>query len=246
MYIAYWLFTLVGIDPYLGFFVAMGVMFAGGWYMQKYIVNRMMDAPHYNQFLLFLGISIFLESFALFLWPDYRQLQVSYQNVSIYLAPGHGIELVRLIAFLIAVALNIGLYYFLKKSNLGKAIRATSQSKAGAQAVGINIRKINALTFAIGSACAAGAGAVICPYYPTFYGIGNLFLMVPFVVVCLGGMGNLVGAMIGGLLIGLAESLGSVIISGGQKEIVIYAIFILFMLFRPQGLFRFGGYWQTR
>jgi len=246
MYIAYWLFVLAGIDPYVGFLGAIGVMFVAGWYIQKCMVNRMMDAPHYNQFLFFLGLNIFLENLALFLWPEYRQLQVGYQDAEICFGGEQAIEIVRVFAFLIAVALTTGLYYFIKLTDLGKAIRATSQNKTGAQVVGINIWKINCATFAIGAACAGGAGAAITPYYPTYYGVGNIFLLTAFVVTCLGGMGNLVGAMIGGLIIGLCESVGSILIPGGQKELVTYSIFLLVLLFRPEGLFRFAGYWQSR
>ena len=246
MYVAYWLFALAGIDPYLGLFVAMGCMFVAGWLIQKFMINRIMDAPHYNQFLLFLGVSIFIDNLALFLWPDYRQVRVSYGNDAVYLWGTQGIELVKVYAFLFAIALSMGLYFFLKVTNLGKAIRATSQNKTGAQVVGINIWTINAITFAIGAACAAGAGAVITPFYPTYYAVGDLFIMVAFIVVCLGGMGNLMGAMIGGLIVGLAESLGTLIIPGGQKELVTYGIFLLLLMLKPEGLFRFGGYWQSQ
>jgi branched-chain amino acid transport system permease protein len=246
MYITYWLATLVGIDPYICLLGSVGVMFAAGWYIQKSMVNRMMDAPHYNQFLLFLGLNIFLENLALFLWPDYRQLKVSYQGAAISIGGGHSMELVRVIAFVIAVALTTGIYYFLKLTDFGKAIRATTQNKIGAQVVGINIWTVNCVTFAIGAACAAGAGAVLTPYYPTYYGVGNLFLLTAFVVTCLGGMGNLVGAMVGGLIIGIGESLGSLVIPGGQKELVIYGMFLLILVFKPKGLFRFSGYWQSR
>jgi ABC-type branched-subunit amino acid transport system permease subunit len=246
MYTAYWLFALAGIDPFLGIFASMAVMFIVGWYMQKYLVNKIMDAPHYNQFLLTIGVSIFLENLALFLWPDYRQLNVSYRSIAFSVGAGYRIELVRLFAFLIAAVLSISLYCFLKLTDLGKAIRSSSQNKVGAQVVGINVWKIYILTFAIGAACAGAAGAVISPYYPTSHSVGSLFILVAFVVVCIGGMGNLLGAMVGGLIIGLAESLGTLIIPGGQKELVTYTIFILVLLFRPQGLFPFAGYWQAQ
>lgn len=246
MYVAYWLFALLGVDPYLGVFVAFAALFAWGWCVQKYFVNKILEAPHYNQFLLTLGIAIFMENLALFLWPDYRQLRVSYESAGISVGGGLQVEIVRLLAFLIAVALSIGLYYFLKLTETGRAIRATSQNMTGAQVVGINVKRIYVLTFAIGSACAGVAGALIAPHFPVAYNVGDAFILVAFVVVVLGGMGNLIGALLGGLIIGLAESLGTIVIPGGQKQLVTYAIFILILLFRPQGLFRFGGYWQSQ
>ena len=140
----------------------------------------------------------------------------------------------------------MALYFFLELTDIGKAIRATSQNKLGAQIVGINVSKVYCLTFAIGAACAGAAGALIAPYFPVQYDVGNTFVLVAFVVVCLGGLGNFLGAMVGGLIIGLAESLGTLIIPGGQKELITFGIFILILLFRPQGLFRFGGYWQAK
>jgi len=246
MYVTYWLFVLVGIDPYLGLFGSMAFMFVWGWLVQKYLINKIMDAPHYNQFLLTVGISIFMENFVLFLWPDYRQLIVSYQNAGIALGPGLQIDLVRLLAFVASIILSMALYYFLKYTDLGKAIRATSQNKIGAQVVGINVWKIYMLTFGIGSAMAGAAGAVIAPYFPVSFNVGDVFILVTFVVVCLGGMGNFVGALLGGLIIGLAESLGTLIIPGGQKQLITFGLFILILLFRPHGLFRSGGYWQTQ
>ena len=246
MYLAYWLFILLGIDPFFGLFAAMAMLFIFGLLIQKYLVNKIMDAPHYNQFLLTLGIMLFMENLALFFWPDYRQLRVSYGNSGIPLWEGVQIDLVRMAAFFIGIGLAIALYYFLKLTDIGKAIRATSQNRTGAQVVGINIWKIYTLTFAIGSACAGAAGAIISPIYPVSYNIGDLFLTVAFVVVCLGGMGNFIGAMIGGLIIGLAESMGTLIIPGGQKQLVTYGLFIVILLFRPQGLLRSGGYWEVQ
>ncbi len=246
MYVAYWTFMIAGIDPYLGLVVSMAVLFIWGWYMQKFLINRIMDAPHYNQFLLTLGVSLFMENLALFLWPDYRQLRLSYQNVAIPISAGLQVDLVRLIAFSIAIALSIALYLFLKLTDIGKAIRATSQNKIGAQVVGINIWKIYVLTFAIGSACAGAAGAVIAPYFPVSYNVGEVFILVAFVVVVLGGMGNFLGALVGGLIIGLAESFGTLIIPGGQKQLITYGIFVVILLFKPHGLLRFGGYWQAQ
>jgi branched-chain amino acid transport system permease protein len=246
MYLAYWLFTLAGVDPYLSILPAFAVLYLLGWFVQKYILNRIMEAPHYDQFLCTVGIMLILQNLAVFLWPDYRQIRVSYQTLGIQIAPLVRVEMVRVLAFFISIGMAVGLYYFLKLTRLGKAIRATSQSRDGAMVVGININKIYIITFAIGSACAGVAGAVISPTYPVSNEIGNLFILAAFCIVCLGGMGNYLGALLGGIIIGLAESIGTLFIPGGQKQIITFGVFIILILFKPQGLLRFGGYWQAQ
>lgn len=195
MYLAYWLFVLLGVDPYLSILPAFAALYLLGWFVQKYVLNKIMDAPHYDQFLCTVGLMLILQNLAVFLWPDYRQIRVSYQTLGIQITPLVRVEVVRVLAFFISIGMAIGLYYFLKLTRLGKAIRATSQSKEGAMVVGIDINKINILTFAIGSACAGVAGAVISPTYPVSNEIGNLFILTAFCVVCLGGMGNYLGSV---------------------------------------------------
>jgi branched-chain amino acid transport system permease protein len=246
IYLAYWFYKILGIDPYVSLFPTIAIWFVLGWYIQKYLVSKIMEGPHYYTFLLTIGLMIFMENAALFLWPEYRQLTVSYSTTVIPLGKGIQIDLVRLLAFLVGLTLAVVLYCFLRLTDLGKAIRATAQNKAGALVVGINISKIYCVTFGIAAACAAAAGVVIAPFYPAAYNIGDLFLLVSFVVVCLGGMGSFIGAMIGGLIIGVTESVGTLIIPGGQKQLITFGLFIAILLFRPQGLFRFGGYWQAQ
>jgi branched-chain amino acid transport system permease protein len=245
MYVAYWLFKLLGIDPFIGLLPAMAFMFLMGWFLQKYILNTLIDAPHFNGFLLTIGLGLFISNLAYFLWPDHKQLQVAYQNTAIPLTSDLDIGVVRLGAFFVASVLAVFLYYFLKKTDLGKAIRGTAQSKLGAQISGINVTKIYCLTFGIGAACSGAAGAVIAPYYPISHDAGDYFSLLAFVIVCLGGMGNPTGALVGGLIIGLAESLGSLIIPGGQKELVVYIIFLVILFLKPTGLFKASGYWQA-
>jgi branched-chain amino acid transport system permease protein len=246
MYLAYWLFVLLGVDPYLSILPAFVFLGLIGWFVQRSLINKIMDAPHYDQFLCTVGIMLILQNLAVFLWPDYRQIRVSYQTLGVQLAPTIRVEAVRILAFVIAVGMSVGLYFFLKLTRLGKAIRACSQSKDGAMVVGIDIQKIYVLTFAIGSACAGVAGAIISPLYPVSNDIGNFFIVTAFCIVCLGGMGNALGALVGGLIIGVAESVGTLFIPGGQKQLITFGIFVVILLFRPQGLFQFGGYWQAQ
>jgi branched-chain amino acid transport system permease protein len=246
MYLSYWLFVLLGVDPYLSVVPAFFFLYLIGWFAQKYLLNKIMDAPHYDQFLCTVGIMLILQNLAVFLWPDYRQIKVSYQNLGLPITPTIRAEVVRILAFVVAVGMAVGLYFFLKLTRLGKAIRATSQNKAGAIVVGVDIQRIYIVTFAIGSACAGVAGAIISPLFPVSNDIGDLFIVTAFCIVCLGGMGNALGALVGGMIIGMAESVGTLFIPGGQKQLITFTILIVVLLFRPQGLFRFGGYWQAQ
>jgi branched-chain amino acid transport system permease protein len=246
MYVAYWLFALLGVDPYVSILPTFLVLYLLGWFVQKYLLNKIMDAPHYDQFLCTIGIMLILQNLAVFLWPDYRQINVSYQNMSLPIAPGIRVEAVRILAFVVAVGMTVGLFFFLKLTRLGKAIRATSQNKDGAIIVGVEIHRIYIVTFAIGSACAGVAGAVVSPLFPVSNDIGDLFILTAFCIVVLGGMGNALGALVGGMIIGVAESVGTLAFPGGQKQLITFTILIIVLLFRPQGLFRFGGYWQAQ
>jgi len=246
MYVAYWLFALLGIDPYLSIVPTFLALYLLGWFVQKYLLNKIMDAPHYDQFLCTVGIMLILQNLAVFLWPDYRQINVSYQSMSLPVAPGIRVEVVRILAFAVAVGMTAALFFFLKLTRLGKAIRATAQNKDGAIIVGVDIQQIYIVTFAIGSACAGVAGAVVSPLFPVSNDIGDLFILTAFCIVVLGGMGNALGALVGGMIIGVAESVGTLAFPGGQKQLITFTILIVVLLFRPQGLFRFGGYWQAQ
>lgn len=246
MYLSYWLFVLLGVDPYLSVVPAFVFLYLIGWFAQRYLLNKIMDAPHYDQFLCTVGIMLILQNLAVFLWPDYRQIKVSYQSLGLPITPTIRAEVVRVLAFVVAVGMAVGLYFFLRLTRLGKAIRATSQNKDGAIVVGVDIQRIYIVTFAIGSACAGVAGAIISPLFPVSNDIGDLFIVTAFCIVCLGGMGNALGALVGGMIIGMAESVGTLFIPGGQKQLITFTILIVVLLFRPQGLFRFGGYWQAQ
>jgi branched-chain amino acid transport system permease protein len=128
------------------------------------------------------------------------------------------------------------LYYFLKNTDMGKAIRAASEEKEGALTVGINLRRIYYLSFGIGTACVGAAGTLIATFFYVNPHVGGVFVITAFVVVVLGGMGNFIGALVGGLIVGLAESIGAAFFPGQIKQFIIYFIFILVLLFKPQGL----------
>ena len=239
MYVCYWSVALLGINPYLAILIVLPTLFLVGVIIQKYLINAIISAPEHNQLLLTLGVSLFLENLALFLWtPDYRVLSTPYANVNFYLGD-ISISLVRLMAFGLAMLCTAVLFVVLTKTDLGKAIRAASEEPEGAVLMGINVRNIYWISFGIGAACAGVSGAAIAPFFPVYPQVGGLFVITAFVVVVLGGMGSFLGAFAGGIIIGVADSVGAMFLPGSMKSIISFTIFILILLFRPNGLF--GG-----
>ncbi len=237
MFTTYWGYVLLGIDPYLSLLLSIPLLFVLGLLIEHFLIAQVLNAPEYNQLLLTLGISLFIENFALFLWsPNYRILEVQYVKKAAMVGTLM-ISLPKVIAFLFAIGLTALLYYFLKSTDMGKAIRAASEEKEGAQTVGINLRRIYYLAFGIGTACVGAAGTLTAPFFYVNPHVGGIFVITAFVVVVLGGMGNFIGALIGGLIVGLVESVGAAFVPGQIKQFLIYFIFILVLLFKPQGLF---------
>lgn len=236
MYVSYWVFTLLGIDPYLSIFISMPCLFVIGAILQRFLIDMIIEAPEQNQLLLTLGIALVLENFALILWsPDTRTLDVSYVVKTLSLGSVK-ISLSRLLAFLFALILSGCLYAILQKTDLGKAIRATSTEREGAELRGMDVRKIYYISFGLGAACVGGAGSIITPFFYISPHVGGAFLITSFVVVMLGGMGSFGGALIGGLIIGLAESLGAIFMPGSTKLVITFIIFMILLLFRPTGI----------
>jgi branched-chain amino acid transport system permease protein len=189
------------------------------------------------QILLTLGLFMFLQNLALLVFgPHVRSIETEYA-FNIITIGSTNFASTRLIMFIFTIVFTIALYIFLKKTDLGKAIRACSEESYGAMLVGINVKRVYMIAFGIGTACAASAGSLIMPIYYVDPHMGITFVMTAFVVVVLGGMGNFMGALIGGFIIGLAEAFGSILLSASLKQIVTFTIFVLILLFRPTGLF---------
>lgn len=237
MFITYWLYVLLGIDPYLSLLLSIPVLFVIGLVIERFLISYILDAPEYNQLLLTLGVSLFIENLALFLWsPNFRTLQIPYLSKAVTVGTLI-ISLPKVIAFLFAIIVTVLLYYFLKSTDLGKAIRAVSEEKEGSLTVGINLRRIYYLAFGIGAACVGAAGTLTAPFFYVSPHVGSVFVILAFVIVVLGGMGNFIGAFFGGLIVGLAESVGAAFIPGQLKQFIIYFIFVFVLLFKPAGLF---------
>jgi len=237
MFTTYWLYVFLGMDPYLSLLFSIPALFLIGLLVERFVIDKVLSAPEHNQLLLTLGISMFIENFALFLWsPNYRTMDIPYTNKAFTV----GLVMIsfpKVIAFLFAILLTVAVYYFLKKTDLGKAIRAASEEKEGALTVGINLKRIYYVAFGIGTACVGAAGTLTAPFFYVNPHVGGIFVITAFVIVVLGGMGNFIGALVGGLIIGLAESVAAAFIPGQLKQFIIYLIFIIVLLFKPEGLF---------
>jgi len=237
MYFSYWVFTLFDIDPYFSIILAFPTFMLFGAIIQKFLITPILNAPHSAQLLLTTGIMLFLENLALFLWsPDYRALKLSYMGTSLPVGT-FIISIPRLVAFLAALSITLLLFIFLKKSYIGKAIRAISTEKEGAMLVGINIKRLYVIAFGIGTVCVGISGSIITPFFYVSPHVGSVFLITAFVVVVLGGMGNLLGAFVGGIIVGVAESMGALWLPGSLKQVLPYCIFIVILMFKPEGLF---------
>jgi branched-chain amino acid transport system permease protein len=204
-------------------------MYASYWLFQLYGV-----APPLNQIFATVGVSLVLQNAALFFWKaDYRTVRTAYSTLSL---GGLMISTPRLVAFIFALAIIAALLTFLKRTYTGKAIRALAQEKRAAMLMGIDIYRMYKIAFGIGIACVGAAGAILIPIYYAFPTVGAMFVLIAFVVVILGGYNSLVGALIGGLIIGLVEAFSGFFLSPHLKEAVYFVIFILILLFRPTGL----------
>lgn len=236
MYATFFLYRLAGVDPYLSVLVVGPAFFLVGVALERLVIEPNLGAPESNQLLLTLGVALFLENAALAVFsPDYRSLRVPYLARSFRLGDAV-VSLPRLVALAGSVALAAGLWVFLRRTDTGKAIRAAAEEREGALLVGIDIRRLYAIAFGIGSGVVAVAGSLVAPFLYVAPDVGDVFNILAFVIVVLGGMGSFVGALLGGFLVGLAESLGAAVLPGSLKQFPIFVLFVLVLLFRPTGL----------
>jgi len=236
MYGSFWVFSLYGVDPYLALFLIAPGLFILGVITQRTVIAPILDAPHAAQIFATVGLSIVLQNLALFAWKgDYRniRLETSISNVKVM---GLVISFPRLMAFLITLGLVIALFLFLKKTYVGKALRATADNKRSAQLMGINVNRLYYLALGMGTACVGVAGGILMPMYSVFPTVGAYFSLTAFVVVVLGGMGSMAGAFVGGLIIGVVEAFSGFFLAPALKEVVYFLVFVLILVFKPSGL----------
>ena len=237
LYAVYLLKTQFGIDPYLALVIVVPGMFVFGYALQRGIINRAGHGKDENILLVTLGIAIVLENLALLVFKsDTRSIETAYTLTTVAIGPAI-IALPKLLAFGGALAASALLLLILTRTDLGRAIRAVAKEKHGAKLMGIDVEHVYAMCFGIGLACVGAAACFLLPAYYVNPQVGAGFVAVAFTIVVLGGMGSFVGALVGGLLIGVVESLSGLFLGESLGQIGIFAVFIAVLLFRPQGLF---------
>lgn len=236
LFLTYYVVHNLGLNPYVALPVAIVVLFALGALAQLTVLNPTMGRPLESQLLLTLGISLLLINGLL--------LAFGGDPLSVALPGDHGVDIggavanqSRIIAFAGALLLAAALYFLLSRTSLGRAIRAVAASRQGAGLVGIDVRRIYIITFGLGTACAGAAGVLIAPFTTIAPNAGDQFNILAFVVVVMGGLGNVMGALVSGIIVGLVEQLGGVILTGQSPLLGVFLVFILILFIRPQGIF---------
>ena len=238
MYIALVLFNVWGIDPYLSMFVVMPALFGIGFLIQRYMIQRVYGVETIlpqSQLLLTLGIVMVLtEVIRAIFKSDYYTVRTSYSTSTFFLGD-ISVSIPMAIGFGIAMALVAALHIFLSRTDLGRSIRATAQDRDTARYMGVNSVRITAITYGLGAALAAAGGVLFLPMFYLWPDICPMFTIKAFIITVLGGMGSTVGALSGGLILGIAESLGATYWAMGYRDVVGLIIFILVLLFLPYG-----------
>ena len=236
MYASFWLFALFALDPMLTLPLTVLMLFAFGVLLYKFVIRRIIDAPMLSQIFTTFGLMILLRGAAQFLWkPDFRSIENTWVSGSVKL---FGIQLgqPQLAAGLGAIVVTWGVHQFLTRTKLGAALEATAADKEAAQLMGIDSHRMFALAWGIGAACAGAAGVLLATFFPIFPEVGANFILLAFVVVNLGGFGSVTGAFWAGILVGVIEVMGGLLLGPQYKLAVVLVLFLGVLMFRPQGL----------
>jgi branched-chain amino acid transport system permease protein len=237
MFAAFFAHRLLGLDPYLAALVLTPLFFALGYCLQRFIIGPAAHGEDRNALLVTLGLAVAIENALLYAFrADTRTLNLDYAFNVVDL----GIALLavpRVIAFGVVLAVALMLWLVLSMTDTGKAIRAVAKEKLGAELSGIDVAHIYAVTFGLGTACVAIAACLLIPTYYVDPQVGNAFVLIAFTVVVLGGMGSVAGALVGGLFVGVVESLCGLYLGESLGQIGIFVMFIVVLLLRPNGLF---------
>jgi branched-chain amino acid transport system permease protein len=236
MFIAVVLFAWFHLDPLLMLIPIAAVLFVFGYALQASLINPFVRRPEYSQFLLLVALAIVIANTLLIVFgPDARSVQTSYAYESFQLGPLI-VDAAKLYAGLAAIAFTGALFAFFRLTPPGKAIRACADNYTGALVVGLNVKRLYALTFGLGAACVGAAGAMLTLVVDATPMMGPSYTLLAFVIVITGGLGSLPGALLGGVLIGLTEALAGLLFTPSAKSMFAFAILVLVLLFRPYGI----------
>jgi branched-chain amino acid transport system permease protein len=240
-YITLTMLTKYEFHYWIAIFVSILVVGLLGVLMERFVFHPLREAPPIHDKIAAIGILLFLEAFAQFVWgAEYQSMPTPYgQVVEIF---GLTFTMQRLLIIVAAIVVMILLTLFLKKTYTGSTIIAMSQNREGANLVGINTNKVAMLTFMISGGLAAIAASLSAPINLVFPGMGHLVILKAFVIIILGGMGSVPGAILGGYILGFSESLGATYISNDYKDIIAFVLLVIILTVKPTGLFSKGGH----
>jgi branched-chain amino acid transport system permease protein len=236
MYLTYVLVNVTGMHPYATLLITVPTMFLLGAVTQAGLLNPIMRAPIHTQLLITIGLALAIENILLLVFgPNPLSVQLpGNTGVSIF---GATVDLSRIYAFAGALVLVAALWLILQRTPVGTAVRSVAANPEGARLVGIDIKAIYVLTFALGAAAVGAAGTLVAPFTTIEPTAGSVFNLTAFVVVVLGGMGNVPGALVGGLIVGLTEQLGGLILPGQSPLLAVFVVFLIVLFAKPRGIF---------
>ena len=236
MYSAVLIFAALKLDPFLVLLPVAVAFFVFGYFLQTGLVNPFITRPEHTQFMLLIALAIIMTNALLMLFgPEARSVQVDYQLESFELG-GVLLDKARLYAASAAVVAAASLFAFFRFTLTGKSIRACADNHLGAKVVGLNVKRLYGLTFGLGAACVAVAGCAMVLLVDVTPSLGPYYTLLAFVIVIVGGLGSMTGALLGGVLIGVSEALAGLLIAPSAKSMFSFGLLILVLLLRPQGL----------
>jgi len=236
MYAASVLFAALGLDPFVAMLPIAAAFFVFGYVLQAGLINPFITRPEHSQFMLLVAVAIIMVNAMLMIFgPDARNVQVDYQLESFQIG-SLLIDKARLYAAAAAVVAAAALFGFFRFTLTGKAIRACADNYLGAKVVGLDVKRLYALTFGLGAVCVAVAGCAMVLLVEVTPSLGPAYTLLAFVIVIVGGLGSMGGALLGGVLIGVSEALAGLFIAPSAKSMFSFGLLILVLLLRPQGL----------
>jgi branched-chain amino acid transport system permease protein len=235
-YLSYTLYTVAGVDPFLSIPLVMAVLFVLAYVIQKFLLNRVVRGSVFITLTFTFGLQILIANVCLLIWSaDYRSVKLPYSSAGFQIGEVV-IPLVRLGIFAAALILTGLFYLFMRRTKTGIAINATALNFEGAKTVGIDVFNIYAVTFGVSAALAGAAGCLISPIMSVNPFVGGPLVAKAFVIAILGGLGSTIGALVGGMVLGLVETVGTVFIPSSYQELLGFSVLVLVLVFRPQGL----------
>lgn len=242
MFLSYFLVTFMNMDPYITALISMPIFFAAGFLLQKYVFNNLLkkdtEREPISVLLSTAGLGMILWNVATMIFGSNAMTAVTqYSGQSIWIGEDIMISIPKGISFLLAIAATVALYSFLQRTNPGRALRATAQNRQVARLMGINVNILYCFVFGLSLALVAISGALLTPNYSVYSKVGDIYGNKAFIIVVLGGKGNVPGALVGGLLIGIIERVGAVVFNESYGLMLTFILFIALLLFKPNGIF---------